>query len=109
MKPDTPWQAKAPAPHRCTNVCGAGAFACLTLFALSLHAATEADLRKALASKTGRVTLPEGTYEISREIALPPDAHDLEIVGPGVTIKAAASFRGRALVVIPHGSNIKVF
>ena len=73
------------------------------------QAATEADLRKALTAKTGRVALPEGTYEISREIALPPDAHDLEIVGPGVTLKAAATFRGRALLVIPHGSNIKVF
>ena len=50
------------------------------------QAATEADLRKALTAKTGRVALPEGTYEISREIALPPDAHDLEIVGPGVTL-----------------------
>jgi hypothetical protein len=76
---------------------------------LSLHAATEADVRKALAAKTGKVALPEGTYEISREIVMQPDAHDLEIIGPGVTLKAAATFRGRALLVIPRGVNIKVF
>lgn len=81
----------------------------LVALAVAAPAATEADLRKALATKTGRVVLPEGTFEISRELVLPPDAHDLDIVGPGVTIKAAAAFRGRALLVIPHGTNIRLF
>ena len=39
---------------------------------------------------------------------LPPDAHDLDIRGKEHTIKAAAIFRGRALIVIPAGKNIKV-
>ena len=81
----------------------------LVALASVAQAATEADLRKALATKTGRVVLPEGTFEISREIVLPADAHDLDIVGPGVTLKAAATFRGRALLVIPQGSNIRIF
>ncbi len=68
----------------------------------------EAVLRRALAAKTGAVTLPSGTIEISREISLPPDAHDLEIHGAGTVIKASDSFRGRALIVIPGGKNIRI-
>jgi hypothetical protein len=69
---------------------------------------TESQLRTALLAKTGVVKLTAGTVEISREIILPSDAHDLDITGPGVTIKAAATFRGRALLVIPAGKNIKI-
>ena len=69
----------------------------------------EAQLRTALAAKTGSVTLPAGAIEISREIVLPPDAHDLDIRGgAGTIIKAAATFRGRALIVLPAGKNIKI-
>jgi hypothetical protein len=78
---------------------------------LLLSAATpEADLRTALAAKTGAVTLPAGVIEISREIILPADAHDLDIRGAtsGTTIKATSTFRGRALIVIPSGKNIKL-
>src|SRR5580658_10373698 len=74
-----------------------------------LSAATpEAQLRAALEAKTGAVTLPVGTIEISREIVLPADAHDLDLRGSTTIIKAAATFRGRALVVIPAGKNIKL-
>ncbi len=74
-----------------------------------LSAATpEAQLRTALEAKTGAVTLPGGVIEISRDIVLPYDAHDLELRGAGTTIKAASTFRGRALIVIPAGRNIKV-
>jgi hypothetical protein len=74
-----------------------------------LSAATpEAQLRAALEAKTGAVTLPVGTIEISREIVLPADAHDLDLRGSTTIIKAAATFRGRALIVIPAGKNIKV-
>jgi hypothetical protein len=74
-----------------------------------LSAATpEADLRAALQTKTGAVTLPSGVIEISREIVLPFDIHDLEIAGKNTTIKAAATFRGRALVVLSAGRNIKL-
>ena len=65
-------------------------------------------MRKALASKTGSVALPAGEIEITREIVMPVDAHDLDIHGAGTTVKAAASFRGRALVVFPAGKNVKI-
>ncbi len=58
---------------------------CATLlFALAstlAAAPTESQLRTALLAKTGAVTLPGGTIEISREIILPSDAHDLDIRG----------------------------
>ena len=75
---------------------------------LTAAAPTESQLRTALLAKTGAVTLPAGTIEISREIVLPSDAHDLDIRGSNTTIKAAATFRGRALIVIPAGKNIKL-
>ena len=68
----------------------------------------EAQLRTALLAKTGAVTLPAGTIEISREIVLASDAHDLDISGAATTIKAASTFRGRGLIVIPAGKNIKI-
>jgi hypothetical protein len=86
----------------------------LSVFLLFLTAApsSETQLRTALGAKTGSVTLPAGTIEISREIVLPADAHDLDIKGAatgGTTIiRAAATFRGRALVVLPAGKNIKI-
>ena len=86
--------------------CGAGVFACA--LTLSAAPATESQLRTALLAKTGAVTLPAGTIEISREIILPSDGHDLDLRGAGTTIKAAATFRGRALIVIPAGRNIKI-
>lgn len=73
---------------------------------LFLAADPDAQLRAALMAKTGQVTLPAGVIEISREIVLPSDAHDLNIKGAGTTIRAAAAFRGRALIVIPAGKNI---
>ena len=74
-----------------------------------LCAATpEAELRTAFANKTGAVRLSAGVIEISREIILPYDAHDLDIGGNGTTIRAAATFRGRALIVIPAGRNIRL-
>jgi len=81
----------------------------LLLLPVALSAApTESDLRRALAAKTGAVTLPAGEIEIAREIQLPPDAHDLDIRGVGTTIKASAAFRGRALLVLPAGKNIRI-
>jgi hypothetical protein len=71
-------------------------------------ATPEAMLRAVLETKTGAVTLPAGAIEISREIVLPSDAHDLDVSGAATTIKAASTFRGRALIVIPAGKNIKV-
>lgn len=68
----------------------------------------EARLRTALETKTGAVTLPTGTIEISREITLAADAHDLNITAANTTIKAASTFRGRALLVLPAGKNIAI-
>ncbi len=84
----------------------------LTCLLLTLPVAAqqtpETRLRSALQTKTGVATLPGGVIEISREITLSPDAHDLEIRGANTTIKASAAFRGRALIVIPAGKNIKI-
>jgi hypothetical protein len=77
-------------------------------FSLLSAATPEAQLRTALEAKTGAVTLPAGVIEISREIVLPSDAHDLDLRGKATTIKAASAFRGRALIVIPAGKNIKI-
>ena len=68
----------------------------------------ETRIRQALQTKTGIATLPNAEIEISREIILPPDIHDLEIRGSGATIKASGSFRGRALIVVPAGRNIRI-
>ena len=68
----------------------------------------ETKLRAALQAKTGTVALPSGIIEISREITLPGDAHDLAIRGSETTIKASAEFRGRALIVVPAGKNIAI-
>lgn len=82
----------------------------LTLAWLTSLVAADPDsaLREALATKTGNARLPAGTIEITREITLPSDAHDLEIDGTGATIRAAATFRGRALLVLPAGKNIRI-
>jgi hypothetical protein len=68
----------------------------------------EAHLRTLLQAKTGVVTLPAGTIEISREIVLPADAHDLEIKGSNTILKAASTFRGRSLLALAAGKNIKI-
>ena len=75
---------------------------------LLLAADPEAQLRTAFTAKTGQVTLPAGVIEISREIVLPSDAHDLNIKGAGTTIRAASAFRGRALIVMAAGKNINI-
>jgi len=82
----------------------------LLLAALPLTAqqTPESRLRTALQSKTGTVALPTGVIEISREITLPGDAHDLNIHGVNTTIKAAATFRGRALLILSAGKNITI-
>lgn len=91
---------------------GSGVFAAALAMLAALSApaqqSPENALRRALQAKTGRVTLPSGAIEIAREIVLPADAHDLEIRGASTTIKAAAAFRGRALIVLPAGRNITI-
>ncbi len=81
-----------------------GILTCLALTSLFAADTPESLLRAALRAETGSVTLPKGTIELSREILLAPKAHDLDIRGDGTTIKAAATFRGRALLVVQSGS-----
>jgi len=69
---------------------------------------SEAHLRTLLQTKTGTVTLPSGTIEISREIVLSPDAHDLDIKGSNTILKASTAFRGRSLLSLGAGKNIKI-
>ena len=82
-------------------------FCLLFIAALGFAATPDSLLRSA---KTGVVTLPAGTFEIAREIALAPDVHDLEIRGDkaGTILHAAATFRGRSIIVFPSGKNIKI-
>jgi parallel beta-helix repeat protein len=72
------------------------------------YGADDLALRKALTAKTGTVTLPAGEFQISREIILPGDAHDLEIKGSSTTLKASPEFRGRALLVLVNGKNVRI-
>ncbi|HVW12042.1 MAG TPA: right-handed parallel beta-helix repeat-containing protein, partial [Bryobacteraceae bacterium] len=69
---------------------------------------SEAHLRALLQAKTGIVTLPSGTIEISREIVLSPEAHDLEIKGSNTILKASSAFRGRSLLSLAAGKNIRI-
>jgi len=46
---------------------------------------------------TGTFRLPSGVSEVSSEIRLPDDAHDLTISGDHSTLHAAAGFQGRAI------------
>ena len=56
--------------------------ACALILSSLLAAATpEAQLRHRFSKKTGAITLPAGTIEISREIVFPSDAYDLDISG----------------------------
>ncbi len=65
----------------------------------------ELTLRKSLKA-TGIVKLPPGVTEITREIELPANSHDLTIDGASATLKLSDRFFGRALFVCTHGHNI---
>ena len=55
---------------------------------------------------TGTILIPAGVIEISSELKLAPGAHDLEIVGSGGILKAAAKFQGRAMIVLESAQRI---
>ena len=58
---------------------------------------------------TGVVTLPPGITELTRELRVPPDAKDLEIVGSEDSVlRASAQFEGRGLLVVEQGARIKL-
>lgn len=58
---------------------------------------------------TGVVKLPPGTIEVVTELRVPPNAHDLEIVGePTTVIRAGREFQGRALLSISDSKGIRI-
>ena len=68
----------------------------------------EARLRRTLSSQiTGVIHLPSGTIEVSSELDLAPQAHDLEIVGSNTLLKASNHFRGRAIFVADGARRIR--
>jgi hypothetical protein len=84
-------------------------WAAALLLNLAAPAATEADVRALLRTKTGVVALPPGAIDISAEIVLPEGARDLIISGApeGTLLRAAAGFRGRALLVARKASGVR--
>jgi len=73
-------------------------------------ASREARLRQALETGRGRVRLAGGVTEVTSELAVPEKAHDLEIVGApeGSLLRAANSFRGRAVLVLKGASKVRL-
>ncbi|MDQ2898658.1 MAG: hypothetical protein M3Y07_02525, partial [Acidobacteriota bacterium] len=76
---------------------------------LLLSASPERQIRQAVRAGTGIVQLPPGIVEISSEIELPADAHDLEIrgAGTGTALRAADRFYGRAIFSARGGRNLR--
>jgi hypothetical protein len=56
---------------------------------------------------TGSTFLAPGTVEVTTEIRIPDGAHDLKIFGSKTTLRAARSFRGRAILVCRGCRNIE--
>ncbi|MDQ6663382.1 MAG: hypothetical protein M3Z23_03205, partial [Acidobacteriota bacterium] len=76
---------------------------------LLLVASPEQQIRQAVRAGTGVVQLPPGIVEISSEIELPADAHNLEIRGAssGSTLRAGDRFHGRAIFSGNAGKNLR--
>ncbi|MGI8988753.1 MAG: right-handed parallel beta-helix repeat-containing protein [Bryobacteraceae bacterium] len=74
-----------------------------------LVASPEQQIRQTVRAGTGVVQLPPGIVEISSEIELPSDAHDLEIrgAGSGTTLRASDRFSGRAIFIARAGKNLR--
>jgi Nitrous oxidase accessory protein len=53
------------------------------------------------------IKLPPGITEIHQEWIIPENAHDLEVVGAGSILRAAADFHGRAIFVVKSGTRIR--
>jgi len=86
-----------------------GATLLATLLLAGCSGSPEARLRKMLASQTtGVIHLPQGEIEISSELVLAPGAHDLEIAGSSTRLKAADSFKGRAILVLENAERIRL-
>src|SRR5260370_23181742 len=53
------------------------------------------------------INLQTGITEIHKEWIIPENAHDVEVVGAGSVLRAAADFRGRAIFVVKSGTRIR--
>ena len=72
-------------------------------------ASPQRNLQQALDRATGVVRIPPGVTEIHTELVIPSFAHDLVIAGePGSALRAAADFRGRALITCEGCRRIRV-
>ncbi|MBZ5604931.1 MAG: right-handed parallel beta-helix repeat-containing protein [Acidobacteriia bacterium] len=81
----------------------------LLVFLAACKKSPEEDLRERLASRTtGTINLPPGVVEVSRELRVPPGAHDLDIVGSGTILKATDDFKGRAMLVVDGTRNVRL-
>jgi Right handed beta helix region len=68
----------------------------------------ESRLRTEIAGQsTGVIHLPAAVIEISSELRLAPNSHDLEIVGAGTIFKVSDQFKGRAVFVAENARRIK--
>jgi hypothetical protein len=81
--------------------CAGAALAALMMAAPAPHDPSpgEAEIRRALRAGKRAIELPAGLIEISSELEVPANAHDLEIRGApaGTTLHASKNFHGRAI------------
>lgn len=84
------------------------AFWTLILACAGCGSTPESRLRATLAAQTtGVIHLPAAVIEVSSELRLAQDAHDLEIVGAGTLFKVANDFKGRAVFVAEGARGIR--
>lgn len=83
-------------------------FFALLLILNACATSPEARVRALIQHKTGVVHLPAGVIEISSELKLAPDAHDLTIAGSNTTLRASDRFEGRAMLSADGARNIRV-
>jgi hypothetical protein len=85
----------------------------LALTVIALHctgcgATAESRLRAELAAQsTGVIHLPAAVIEVSSELQLAPNSHDLDIVGAGTIFKVSDQFKGRAVFVAEGARRIQ--
>jgi len=83
-------------------------FQAVVLLSLAVAGFAETRIHQALEAGAGRIQLPAGVIEVTREITVPEGVTDLEIVGApeGTTLRAADTFEGRAVLVLRGSSNV---
>ncbi len=81
----------------------------LLLSTAALLSAGEVEIQRQLERGSGIVRLPAGVVDISSELLIPADAHDLEVLGhpDGTVLRATDSFQGRAILRIQSGKKIR--